>query len=85
MALTFENRLEQLGLELTARAARRGLGPAVLERVAFTVRREGLAQEDVYDALRECEQVMQDALRSESGTAPPEGSGGAAIALGDLP
>ena len=70
MALTFENKLEQLGLELTAQAARRGLGPAVLERVAFTVRREGMAQEDVYDALRECEQVMQDALRSESGTGP---------------
>ena len=84
MALTFERRLEQLGLELTAQAARRGLGPAVLERAAFAVRREALAQEDVYDALRECEQVMQDALRSKSGAAPPEGSGGAA-ALGDLP
>ena len=70
MALTFENKLEQLGLELTARAARRGLGPAVLERVAFTVRREGLAQEDVYDTLRECEQVMQAALRTDPGTGP---------------
>ena len=69
MAGSFRRRLERLGLELTARAARCGLGPAVLERTAFTVRREGLAQEDVYDILTECAEVMRDALGDDSGDA----------------
>ena len=67
MAGSFRRRLERLGLELTARAARCGLGPAVLERTAFTVRREGLAQEDVYDTLTECAQVMKAALTADAG------------------
>ena len=66
MAGSFRRRLERLGLELTTRAARCGLGPAVLERTAFTVRREGLAQEDVYDTLTECAQVMKDALTADA-------------------
>ena len=66
MAGQFRRRLERLGPELTARAARCGLGPAVLERAAFTVRREGLAQEDVYDILTECAEVMKDALGDDS-------------------
>ena len=67
MAGSFGRRLERLGLELTARVARCGLGPAVLERTAFTVRREGLAQEDVYDTLTKCAQVMQVALAADNG------------------
>ena len=66
MAGSFRRRLQRLGLELTARAARCGLGPAVLERTAFTVRREGLAQEDVYDILTECAQVMKAALTADA-------------------
>ena len=69
MSPAMEPKLQQLAVERTQRAARRGLGPAVLERLAFTVRREGWAQEDVHDALTECEQVMQEGLRSETGTA----------------
>jgi len=69
MAGSFRRRLERLGLELTARTARSGLGPAVLERTAFTVRREGLAQEDVYDILTDCAEVMRDALGDDSGCA----------------
>ena len=85
MSLTMEPKLQQLAVERTQRAARRGLGPAVLERLAFAVRREGLAQEDVHDALTECEQVMQDGLRRKSGTVGPKDCGGAAIASGDSP
>ena len=85
MSLTMEPKLQQLAVERTQRAARRGLGPAVLERLAFAARREGLAQEDVHDALTECEQVMQDGLRSESGTAGPKDSGGASFASGESP
>ena len=39
MALAMELRLERLGVERTERAARRSLGPAVLERLRFAVRR----------------------------------------------
>ena len=67
MAGSFRRGLERLGLELTARAARCGFGPAVLERTAFTVRREGLAPEDVYDTLTECAQVMKAALTADAG------------------
>lgn len=69
MSPTMEPRLQQLAVERTQRAARRGLGPAVLERLAFTVRREGWAEEDVHDALTECEQVMQEGLRKRHHTA----------------
>ena len=79
MARSFGHNLEQLGVELTARAARCGLGPAVLERTAFTVRREGMDQEDVYDILTECAHGMQTALATDTATssqrsreAPPE-------------
>ena len=82
MSLTMEPKLQQLAVQRTQRAARRGLGPAVLERLAFAVRREGLAQEDVHDALTECEQVMQDGLRREPGTAGPRECGGVATASG---
>ena len=84
MSLTMEPKLQQLAMQRTQRAARRGLGPAVLERLAFAVRREGLAQEDVHDALTECEQVMQEGLRRKSGTAGPQECG-AAIDSGDSP
>ena len=67
MAGSFERGLERLGLELTARAARCGLGSAVLERTAFTVRREGLGPEDVYDTLTDCAQVMEAALAADAG------------------
>lgn len=65
-ARSFGRSLDRLGLELTARAARCGLGPAVLERTAFAVRREGMDQQDVYDTLTECAQVMQTALAAEA-------------------
>ena len=62
MAGSFWRGLEALGAKLTASAARQGLGPQVLERLAFTVRREGMGTFAVSDTISECAHHMQSAL-----------------------
>ena len=91
MTLSFGRKLHQLGLVLTACAARRGLGPAVLERAAFTVRREGMDQQDVYDILNECADVMLatlgagcDGAGPQNPAAPPSAEGLAAAEPYDI-